>query len=166
MVVQLKFKIQHISEIVMAKKTFHTGTVEKTITIKASKDKVWRKISNIAGLPTWVVDVKKTVYLSKKKKDVGAVRLITFADGNKIEEHIVAWKNGESFTYIATEGLPLRAYVATISIKSKSKNLIELTWQSYLNSKKMSEKQFLEFVVFLGSFYEASLENLKESLEK
>ena len=166
MVVQLKFKIQYISEIVMAKKTFHTGTVEKTITIKASKDKVWRKISNIAGLPTWVVDVKKTVYLSKKKKDVGAVRLITFADGNKIEEHIVAWKNGESFTYIATEGLPLRAYVATISIKSKSKNLIELTWQSYLNSKKMSEKQFLEFVVFLGSFYEASLENLKESLEK
>lgn len=148
------------------KKTFHTGTVKKTIKIKASKDKVWRKISNIAGLPTWVVDVKKTAYLSKRKKDVGAIRLITFDDGNKIEEHIVAWKKGEYFTYIATEGLPLRAYVATISIKSKSKNLVELTWQSYLNSKKMSEKQFLDFVVFLGGFYEASLENLKASLEK
>ena len=149
-----------------AKRTFHTGTVKKTIKIKASKDKVWRKISNIAGLPTWVVDVKKTVYLSKKKKDVGAVRLITFADGNKIEEHVVAWKKGEYFTYIATEGLPLRAYVATISINAKSKNLVELTWQSYLNSKKMTEKQFLGFVVFLGAFYEASLENLKASLEK
>jgi len=150
----------------IAKKTFHTGTVKKTIKIKASKDKVWRKISNIAGLPTWVVDVKKTTYLSKRKKDVGAIRLITFEDGNKIEEHIVAWKKGEYFTYIATEGLPLRAYVATISIKSKSKDLVELTWQSYLNSKKMSEKQFLDFVVFLGTFYEASLENLKASLEK
>ncbi|MDH5430284.1 MAG: SRPBCC family protein [Nitrosopumilus sp.] len=150
----------------IAKKTFHTGTVKKTIKIKASKDKVWKKISNIAGLPTWVVDVKKTTYLSKRKKDVGAIRLITFEDGNKIEEHIVAWKKGEYFTYIATEGLPLRAYVATISIKSKSKNLVELTWQSYLNSKKMSEKQFLDFVVFLGAFYEASLENLKASLEK
>ena len=149
-----------------AKRIFHTGTVKKTIKIKASKDKVWRKISNIAGLPTWVVDVKKTVYLSKKKKDVGAVRLITFADGNKIEEHVVAWKNKEYFTYIATEGLPLRAYVATISIKVKSKNLVELTWQSYLNSKKMTEKQFLDFVVFLGVFYETSLENLKELLEK
>jgi len=42
------------------KKSFHTGTVKKTITIKSSKDKVWRKISNIIGLPTWVVDVKKT----------------------------------------------------------------------------------------------------------
>ena len=148
------------------KKSFHTGTVKKTIKIKASNEKVWRKISNIAGLPTWVVDVKKTTYLSKKKKDVGAVRLITFSNGNKIEEHVVAWKNKEYFTYIATEGLPLRAYVATISIKKKSAKLTELTWQSYLNSVKMSEKEFLEFLAFMGSFYEASLENLKILLEK
>jgi uncharacterized protein YndB with AHSA1/START domain len=148
------------------KKSFHTGSIKKTIKIKASNEKVWRKISNIAGLPTWVVDVKKTTYLSKKKKDVGAVRLITFSDGNKIEEHVVAWKNKEYFTYIATEGLPLRAYVATISIKKKSAKLTELTWQSYLNSMKMSEKEFLEFLVFMGAFYEASLENLKTLLEK
>jgi len=149
-----------------SKKSFHTGAVKKTIAIKSSKDKVWRKISNIVGLPMWVVDVKKTVYLSKKKRDVGAIRLITFADGSKIEEHVVAWKNKEYFTYIATEGLPLRAYVATISIKAKSKMIVQLTWQSYLNSKKMSEKQFLEFLAFMGSFYEASLENLKVLLEK
>ena len=134
--------------------------------IKTSKDKVWRKVSNIVGLPTWLIDVKKTVYLSKKKRGVGAVRLITFADGNKIEEHIVAWKDQEYFTYIATEGLPLRAYVATISIKAKSKKIVQVTWQSYLNSKKMSEKQFLEFLAFMGSFYDASLENLKALLEK
>jgi hypothetical protein len=29
----------------------------------------------------------------------------------------------------------------------------------------MSEKEFLEFLVFMGSFYEASLENLKKLLE-
>ncbi len=147
-------------------KAFHTGTIKNTIKINVSKEKVWKKISNIVGLPTWVVDVKETVYLSKKKKDVGAIRLITFADGTKIEEHVVAWKKGEYFTYVATEGLPLRAYVATISIKNKTKNITEITWQSYLNSKKMSEKQFLEFLVFMGSFYEASLENLKILLEK
>ena len=166
MVVQLKFKIQQFSDKSMVKKTFHTGSVKKTIKINASKDKVWRKISNIAGLPTWVVDVKKTVYLSKKKTDVGAIRLITFEDGNQIEEHVVAWKKGEYFTYIATEGLPLRAYVATISIKPKSKYLVELTWKSYLNSERMSEKEFLDFIVFMAAFYEASLENLKASLEK
>tara|TARA_B110000438_G_scaffold201589_1_gene193085 strand:+ start:89 stop:550 length:462 start_codon:yes stop_codon:yes gene_type:complete len=148
------------------KKSFHSGTVKKVITIKASKEKVWRKISNIVGLSSWLVDVTKTEYLSIKKKDVGAVRVITFADGNKIEEHIVAWKKGEYFTYVATEGLPLRAYVATISIKIKTKTNTELTWKSYLNSQKMSETQFLEFLVFMGSFYEASLENLKKLLEK
>jgi len=150
----------------MIKQSFHTGSVKKTIKIKASQNKVWNKISNIIGLPTWVVDVKKTVFLSKNKRGVGAIRLITFVDGNKIEEHVIAWKNKEFFTYIATEGLPLRAYVATISIKKKSKNLTELTWQSYLNSEKMSEKQFLEFLVFMGAFYDASLENLKTILEK
>ena len=149
-----------------SKKSFHTGSVKKTVTIKASKDKVWKKISNIAGLPSWVIDVEKTEYLSKKRKGIGAIRLITFADKSKIEEHVVAWKDGEYFTYVATEGLPLRAYVATISIVAQSRNTIKLTWQSYINSKKMTEKQFLEFLAFMGSFYEASLENLKILLEK
>jgi len=150
----------------LGERSFHTGTVKKTIKINASKDKVWGKISNIVGLPTWVVDVKKTVYLSKKKKNVGAIRLITLEDGSEIEEHVIAWKNGESFTYIATEGLPLRAYVATISIKVKPKKTVELTWKSYLNSKKMSENEFVDFLAFMGSFYQASLEKLKNLLEE
>ncbi len=147
-------------------KSFHTDSVKKTITIKATKEKVWRKISNIAGLSSWVIDVKKTTYLSKKKRDIGAIRKIIFSDGNIIEEHIVAWREEEYFTYIATEGLPLRAYVATISIKAKNKKTTQLTWQSYFNSKKMSTKQFMKFVMFMGAFYETSLENLKKSLEK
>lgn len=149
-----------------SKKSHHTGSVKKRITIKSSKDKVWRKISNIVGIPTWVIDVKKTTHISKKRRGVGAIRSITFADGSKIEEHVVAWKNGEYFTYVATDGLPLRAYVATISIEKESKNKTKLTWQSYLNSEKMTEKQFFEFLAFMGSFYEASLDNLKNMLEK
>ena len=148
------------------KKSFHTGTVKKTININAPKDRVWRKISNIAGLPEWVVDVKKTNYLSRNRKGIGAIRNITFEDGNTIEEHVVAWKTGEYFTYIATEGLPLRAYVATISIKPKTRKTTQMTWQSYINSEKMSEKQFMEFLAFMGSFYQASLENLKRLLER
>ena len=148
------------------KRSFHTGMVKRTITIKAPKNTVWRKISNIAGLSTWVVNVKKTVYLSKKKKNVGAIRLITFESGDTIEEHIVAWNNGESFTYVATEGLPLREYVATISIKEKSKKITQLTWESYLVSNKITEKQFTEFIVSMNSLYEASLENLKSLLDE
>jgi len=148
------------------KKRFHTGTIKKTITINAPKEKIWLKLSNIVGLSSWALDVKKTSYLSKKRRGVGAIRRITFESGNIIEEHVIDWKNGEYFTYIATEGLPLRAYIATISIKSKNKKLSQITWQSYLNSTKMSKKEFKEFLSDMGSFYQTSLENLKSILEK
>ena len=147
-------------------KSNHSGAVKKSILIKASRDKVWRKVSNIVGLPEWLIDVKKTVYLSKVKRGVGAIRNITFDDGNQIEEHVVAWDNKKSFSYLAVTGLPLRVYHATISIQPQTAKSTGVTWQSYFNSKKMTKKEFNEFVSFMGSFYQASLRNLKSKLEK
>ena len=147
-------------------KSFRSGTVKKSVTINVSKQKVWKEISNIVGLPLWLVDVRETIFLSKKKRGVGAIRLIIFNDRKTIEEHVVDWKNEECFTYIATEGLPLRAYVATLKINPKSKNTSILTWQSYFNSKKMTKKEFLDFQKTLEQFYESSLKNLKKRLEK
>ncbi len=146
--------------------TYHSGMVKKSVLINASCDKVWRIVSNIAGLPDWLIQVKKTVYLSKTKRGVGAVRNITFDDGNQIEEHIVSWNEKKSFSYIAVTGLPLRLYHATISLQSKTAKSTKITWQSYLNSKKMTKKQFNEFVSFMNDFYHASLKNLKLKLEK
>ncbi len=147
-------------------KTYYSGMVKKSILIKASRDKVWRKVSNIVGLPEWLIDVKKTVYLSKTKRGVGTIRNITFDDGNQIEEHVVAWHNKKSFSYIAVTWLPLRVYHATISIQLQTAKSTRVTWQSYFNSKKMTKKEFNEFVSFMGSFYQASLRNLKSKLEK
>jgi len=164
---EIKFKTFQKYYVIMTKNTkkYHTGSVTKAIMIKASKEKIWKKISNIVELSSWVVDVKKTTYLSKKRRNVGAIRKILFDDGNTIEEHIIAWKEGEYFTYLATEGLPLRAYVATLSIIPKNKNLSQLTWHSYLNSKKMSKGEFTNFVSFLEEFYKESLGNLKKIIE-
>jgi len=127
---------------------------------------VWKKVSNIVGLPEWLVDVKKTVYLSKIKRGVGAIRNITFDDGTQIEEHVISWNNKKSFSYLAVTGLPLRVYHATISIQPQTAKATRVTWQSYFNSKKMTKKEFNEFVSFMGSFYQASLKNLKIKLEK
>ena len=150
----------------IGKKSFHSGIVKKSIKINQTQDKVWKKISNIVGLPEWLIDVKKTVYLSKTKRGVGTIRNITFDDGNQIEEHVVAWENKKYFSYLATSGLPLRVYHATISIRNNAKKSTTVTWQSYLNSKKMSKREFNEFVDFMGKFYQASLKNLKLVLEK
>ena len=75
-------------------KFHHSGIVKKSISIDTQVKNVWNKISNITRL-SWVLDVKKTVFLTKKKWGIGATRKITFDDGNDIEEVIVGWKNGE-----------------------------------------------------------------------
>ncbi len=149
-----------------AQKKYRSGMVKKSILINSSPDKVWHKVSNIAGLPEWLIDVKKTVYLSKTKRGVGTIRNITFDDGNQIEEHVVAWNNKKSFSYIPVTGLPLRVYHATVSIQPQTTKSTRVTWQSYFNSKKMTKKEFNEFVSFMNDFYQASLKNLKLKLEK
>jgi len=146
-------------------KLHHSGIVKKSIIIDTQVKDVWNKISNITKL-SWVLDVKKTVFLTKKKWGIGATRKITFDDGSDIEEVIVGWKNGEYLSYIATSGLPLRAYHATISIQPLSKNSVKITWQSFLNSEKMTKKEFDEFLTFMNSFYKDSLINLKSLIEK
>lgn len=148
----------------MVEKKFYTGTMKKSITVNASKQKAWAKVSQIANL-TWVVDVKNTKFLSKVKSGNGAIRKINFLNGDVVEEHIVGWKKEEYFSYIAVSGLPLRAYHATISLNPRGKNVTQITWQSYFNSQKMTKKEFSEFVEFIGSFYANSLKNLKKELE-
>ena len=143
----------------------YSGNVKKSILIKKSREVVWKKISNISDL-SWLVDEKNTVYFSKTKRGVGAIRNITFKDGNQIEEHIVSWNNKKYFSYVAVTGLPLRVYHATISINPQTTKTTKVTWQLYLNSKKMSKREFNEFVSSIQSFYEISLKNLKLKLEK
>ena len=145
-------------------KQYSSGTVKKSILIHVANDKAWEKISNIVDL-FWVSDVQKTVFLSEIKHGIGAIRKITFDDGNNIEETIVGWNNGNYLSYIATSGLPLRAYHATISISPLGKKLMKVSWQSFFNSEKMTKEEFSEFLNFMNLFYKNSLSNLKSSLE-
>lgn len=145
-------------------KQYRSGTVKKSVLIHIANDKAWEKISNIVDL-FWVSDVQKTVFLSEIKHGIGAIRKITFDDGNNIEETIVGWNNGNYLSYIATSGLPLRAYHATISISPLGKKLMKVSWQSFFNSEKMTKEEFSEFLNFMNLFYKNSLSNLKSSLE-
>jgi len=145
---------------------FHSGIVKKQVVVNASQKKVWGKISNIIGLPEWIDEIKTATYLSKTKRGIGAVRKLTFDDGNIIEEHIVDWENGRSLSYVATSGLPLRVYHATLLIKPRTKNSSYLVWHNYMNSEKMTKKQYTEFQSYIEKFYQKSLRNLKDIIEK
>ena len=142
----------------------HKGTAKRSVVIKASVETVWKKLSRITKLD-WLEEQKSSKFLTQKKYGVGARRLISFEDDSNVEEHIVEWYPKKGFSYIAITGLPLLAYLATISMKKTSGGRVKVTWQSYFISNK-KKKEFLEFSKFLNQFYTKSLRNLKSDIER
>jgi hypothetical protein len=140
-----------------------TNFVKKSIYIKTNIEKTWSKLNKISKLD-WLPEQKSTKFLTDKKRGVGTVRLISFEDGSEVEEHIVGWSPKKYFSYIATSGLPVNAYHATISI-IEFDNAVRVTWESYFSSKG-TKSEFANFTKFLSAFYTLSLKNLKNSLEK
>ena len=142
----------------------HEGTEKRSVMIKASVETVWKKLSKITKLD-WLEEQKSSKFLTQKKYGVGARRLISFEDGSDVEEHIVAWSPKKGFSYIAITGLPLLAYLATITMKKTNRSSVKVTWQSYFVSDK-KKKEFLEFSKFLNQFYTKSLQNLKLDIQR
>ena len=140
-----------------------TNFVKKSILINNDINNIWNYVSKITTLD-WLVGQKATKFLSKKKRGIGAIRLITFDDGSDVEEHIVGWHPKKYFSYIATSGLPLNSYHATISM-NKIENNVKITWESYFSSSGQ-KSDFHTFTKFLSQFYTSSLKNLKVELEK
>ena len=121
-----------------------TNFVKKSILINNDINNIWNYVSKITTLD-WLVGQKATKFLSKKKRGIGAIRLITFDDGSNVEEHIVGWHPKKYFSYIATSGLPVDAYHATISLKQNDNSTI-VTWESYLSSSG-TKSEILEFLL-------------------
>jgi len=142
----------------------HEGTAKRSVMIKASVKAVWKKLSKITKLD-WLEEQKSSKFLSQKKYGVGVIRLISFEDGSDVEEHVVEWSTKKGYSYIAITGLPLLAYLATISMKKVSSGKVKVTWQSYFVSNK-KKKEFLEFSKFLNQFYTKSLHNLKSNIQR
>jgi hypothetical protein len=143
---------------------YHIGTADTSTTINVSKQILWKKISNIIDLD-WLQEIKKTTYITEKTVGIGAGRKLEFQDGSIINEYIVGWNHEQYFSYIATSGLPLRAYHATISLTPLTKKSVRITWKSYFNSELMTKNQFNEFCSFIELFYKNSLNELKDLLE-
>lgn len=148
------------------KRSYHASALKvRSSKIKTTPQKAWRIIGDIASMPRWAPGVTAVRITSKCKRGVGAVRSVIFEDGKEIEEHVISWSAKKSFTYAATDGLPLRLYIATITIRERPEDFIDITWQSYLNSTQMSKNEFQELLHEMSVFYQESLENLKRMLQ-
>jgi len=140
-----------------------TDFIKKSVIVRTDIDNAWNCLSKISSL-NWLENQKSTKFLSQKKRGVGAIRLISFEDGSNVEERIVGWHPKKHFSYIATSGLPLNSYHATISM-NKIENGVKIVWESYFSSNE-EKSDFNTFTKFLSQFYVSSLRNLKVELEK
>ena len=140
-----------------------TDFIKKSVVVRTDINNAWDFLSKISSL-NWLENQKSTKFLSQKKRGVGAIRLISFEDGSNVEERIVGWHPKKHFSYIATSGLPLNSYHATISM-NKIESGVKIVWESYFSSNE-EKSDFNTFTKFLSQFYVSSLRNLKVELEK
>ena len=140
-----------------------TNSIKKSVVVKTNINNAWNSLSKITSL-SWLENQKSTKFISQKKRGVGAKRLISFEDNSMVEERIVGWHPKKYFSYIATSGLPLNSYHATISM-SKIESGVKIVWESYFSSDE-EKSDFHTFTKFLSQFYVSSLKNLKDELEK
>ena len=146
---------------------FLNGTVTRAVAVHVSPQRAWRKLSEIENLARWIVGIKKCVITSKKRKGIGATRLITFQDGSLIEEQIVMWNSGKSFSYLVTgKTIHFRAYFATLSIKRLGKNLTKITWSGYIGTNNVTRSKFKKTISKYDLLYKSSLPRLKSLIEK
>lgn len=146
---------------------FLNGMVTRSVDVHVSPQRAWRRLSEIGNLARWIVGIKKCVITSKKRKGVGATRLITFQDGSVIEEQIVIWNSSNSFSYLVIgKNLPFRAYFATLSIKPLGKNLTKITWSGYIGTNNVTKSKFNQTISKYDLLYKSSLPRLKLLIEK
>ncbi len=143
----------------------YCATITQSVAIQKEPINVWEIIGNFTGLDGWVEGVRKTQILSKTRRGLGAARKISFSDGSDVIEYAVGWKDKQYISYIATHGLPLDGYHATISVLPKGKTS-QVRWTAFLISDSQDRKKFEELLESIDSFYRISLRNLKARLDK
>ncbi len=68
------------------------------ITIDASKEEVWKVISDLGAIQSYHPLVKKSYYSTEQKEGVGAARVCEFGGGRSVEERAVQWYQNEGIT--------------------------------------------------------------------
>ncbi len=143
---------------------FHVGFLKRSVAAGAPRAAAWARVRRIADL-RWAAGVTGARLLRGPRSGPGAVREIEFGDGSVVREIITGWEEGRAVSYVASDGLPLRAYHATVSLGPAGRGRTRITWRSRFESERMTGAEFAAFRARLGSFYSASLAALRSELE-
>jgi carbon monoxide dehydrogenase subunit G len=80
--------------------TYFSGEIR----IKAPKEKVWEVVADLGGIQAYHAGVTKSYYTSEQREGVGASRHCDLKPFGSVEERIVEWQDGESYTIDIYDG--------------------------------------------------------------
>jgi carbon monoxide dehydrogenase subunit G len=146
--------------------------VTETVTIKASPDAVWTKVSDFTGMQNWHPAVTSSTATDGSK--VGSVRTLKLKDGGEVIETLEFYGDAEhKFSYRAKDGgaLPVSNYTSTLTVKAGDGGNTLVEWRgafyrAYPNNDPPPDKNDEAAVNAITGVYQSGLANLKKIMEQ
>ena len=94
-------------------------TVEKSISIDAPQEVVWKAIADFQGIGEFHPYIKTVDLHTENNGGLGSKRTCHFNDGSDIDEEIIEWVEGEKYTINGSNfSLPLKVLHGTVGVRT------------------------------------------------
>ena len=96
-------------------------TVEKSISIDAPQEVVWKAIADFQGIGEFHPYIKTVDLLTENNGGLGSKRTCHFNDGSNIDEEIIEWVDGEKYTINGSNfsiSIPLKVLHGTVGVRT------------------------------------------------
>lgn len=94
-------------------------TVEKSISIDAPQEVVWKAVADFQGIGEFHPYIKTVDLLTENNGGLGSKRTCHFNDGSDIDEEIIEWVEGEKYTINGSNfSLPLKVLHGTVGVRT------------------------------------------------
>jgi ribosome-associated toxin RatA of RatAB toxin-antitoxin module len=109
--------------------------------INASKEAIFKIISDHEGTSNWIQDVKQITLIKpgENKIGLGAIRKVNFKPKfwSTIDEEIIEYKEQESYSYTIIKGMPgLISHKGSWLLKEEANGMTKVIWNVQFEFKK------------------------------
>jgi carbon monoxide dehydrogenase subunit G len=126
---------------------------------------VWPVVSDFAGITRFMPGLEK---VEVQGKGIGAVRTVTVAGGNKIQERLESFDpKARSFSYSILPGaMPVQNYLATVELADAGAGRSRIRWSARFDAPGMSDAQIGPLSKGMEQAYGGAIAGLKKLVEK
>lgn len=144
----------------------------ETVTIKASPDAVWAKVSDFTQLQGWHPAIESSS--ATNGSEVGSVRTLKIKGGGEVVETLETFDPAtKKFSYRAKDGgaLPVTNYTSNLTVKAGDGGTAVVEWRGafyrkYMNNDPPKGEDDEAALSAITGVYKSGLENLKAVMEK